>query len=166
MLSKEEISGINSELSNDEYGKNSSKGLTLVIDSSYFQGKTVEIMEGKSITVDEQMLDKIFTCDKLSSCTAVLVAVAPELKKEIAASFENEQDVKNKLFFNLFLQETTATKGTFIVTGVREDQIKIYPELATIKLIKLIPDKIIDSVIKKKFDETANQLNESANASN
>jgi hypothetical protein len=165
MLSAQELDDISRKLNGGDYEKESGKGLTLVIDDSYFQDKSVELVANKSIMLNMQTINAIFTCDKLTSCEKILTDAAPDLKKQIAASFEDAQDVKNKLFFNLFIQETSKTKGAFLITGIREDKITVYPELTTLKLIKVIPDSIINRIVKKSIEDntalSAAALNES-----
>lgn len=160
LLTESRISEINEEISNDEYGEDSEGLITLIVDSSSFQDKTVEISEGTSINVSGDLISSVFSCKKLSECTAPLISAAPGLKKEISSSFDDEQDVKNKLFFNLFVKEVKDSKGAFIFDGIKDEKMTVYPELTTIKLIKILPDKLLDRLIKKRIVSDENSDSE------
>lgn len=160
LLSREEIIQMNEDLADEDYKKDYEHGLTVVLESSYFIGKSVELVKGKSIIINESIAEGVFSCTKLSNCTAVLVNAAPDIKKQIENSFEDEQDVKNKLFFNLFVQETKETKGTFLVTAIKDGTVTVYPEILTLKLIKMLPEKTINKILKTGFSEGSEPLNE------
>jgi hypothetical protein len=100
------------------------------------------------------MINSIFNCDQLDDCTKILTDKQPSLKKQIESSFENPQDLKNKLFFNMFAQVTKETKGKFIITGVKDNKIVVYPELTTLKLIQFVPNFIVTKALNMNTKQT------------
>lgn len=151
LLNKETLAGID-----DSFKKGSYTGedtLTIIIESDYFIGTSVELADGYTLKLDNKTIYGVFSCEDLNKCISPLIDVAPSLEKQIAASFDDEQDLKNKLFFSVFSQETKESKGSFIISGIKEDKIIVYPSLTTLKLVKMIPDSLITKAISKVSGE-------------
>lgn len=157
LFENEKLASFNSELADGDYSPE--KGMTMVIDSSYFKDKSLELIDGVSITLTDEFIDNLLTCNDDDDCIDLMSEKVPSLQKQIEASFEDEQDMKNKIFFNLFVEESKNTKGTFLISGLKEDQIKIYPELSSLKIIKMVPEKFF----KKIADKTAEFAEEKIN---
>jgi hypothetical protein len=152
-LDQSRLTDISNIVSSGNFEKD--KGFIIIVDSSHFYDKTVELAKGESINLSEKLINDIFSCEELKDCTKILSSAAPELKPQIENSFEDALDVKNKLFFNLFVQETKDTKGTFLIKGIKEEQISVYPELTTLKLINVIPEKLFNLVLKKSLGNSS-----------
>ncbi|MGV8168846.1 MAG: hypothetical protein ACP5N3_02215 [Candidatus Nanoarchaeia archaeon] len=162
LLSKTKLDDIDSALKKGSYSGEDS--FTILIQSDYFAGKDVELMDNYKVTLDNNSIDEVFSCEELNDCISALVDAAPALKKQIASSFEDEQELKNKLFFAVFTQETKASKGSFLVSGIKENQIMVYPQLTTIKLLKFVPDKFINNALSKVSAGAEDEGNVTASA--
>jgi len=159
LMTEDELSAIDDKIKKGTY--TGEESLTLIISSSEFYDSTVDLLNGNNVVLDEKMINKIFSCTSKDSCVNTLSEQTPALKKQIAASFDNEQDLKNKLFFNLFTEKTKDSKGKFIITGIKNNNITIYPELTTLKLVKIVPDKIITNMLNKVTNFAGNADNTS-----
>ncbi|MFA6072830.1 MAG: hypothetical protein WC758_01850 [Candidatus Woesearchaeota archaeon] len=139
LLDYETLTNINDQLKKNTYESNSGEIITIIIDSSYLINTSVMITDSINITLDDKLLDDVFSCTELKDCTRPLKNAAPELKNSLDSSFDDAQDVKNKLFFNIFAQKITESKGIFVINGIKEKKITIYPQLTTLKIINFIP---------------------------
>jgi hypothetical protein len=163
LLDKETLSEIDSSIKSKTYSEDT---LTIVVASDYFVDKYVDLMDGQKLLLDEDTLSSVFGCKEMNECTKPLIAAAPSLKKQIASSFEDEQDLKNKLFFNIFTQETKGSKGGFVISGIRSEKIVVYPALTTLKLIKFIPQKTITKATDKISLLVTDNTNSTTNINN
>jgi hypothetical protein len=159
-LSEIELADLHEKISDEAYGDDIDRGLTLVIDSSYFVGKTIELEKDSIIIINQTFNDNVLGCAKLDSCIKIFTAAAPGMKNEITASFQDKtvQEIKNGYFFKLFTKELSESKGTFLVNAVKDDAMIIYPELTTIKLIKILPDRLVNKVLNKTIQNDTESI--------
>ncbi len=169
LFSRDQISVADAALQADNLSNLNKEGLIVIIDSSYFYNKSLKITDALNITLDESAVNALFGCSELKSCTDVLVAAAGSKDESFAIKLENsfndDLDVKNKVFYNLFAEETTKTKGTFLLTGVRTNKIQIYPELMTLKIIKFVPSSVL-KLMPGLNDKLLTTQNNSTNGTN
>jgi hypothetical protein len=158
-LSTIELAELQEKITDENYGDDIDRGLTLVIDSSYFVGKTIELEED-NIMINKTFNDDVLECNKLDLCIKIFTAAAPSIKNDITESFEDKtiQEIKNGYFFKLFTKEVSETKGTFLVNAVKDNSITIYPELTTIKLIKILPTRLIKKVLNKTMQNDTESI--------
>ncbi|MGV8161723.1 MAG: hypothetical protein ACP5N2_00140 [Candidatus Nanoarchaeia archaeon] len=136
----------------DSFRKGSYAGeetLTIIMQSSYFIGKSVELAEGYNLILTKENINTLFSCNDVDKCITPLIDAAPSLKRQISSSFEDEQDLKNKLFFSAFNQESKNSKGAFILYAIKNNQMIVYPSLTTLKLVQMIPNSFIGKALAK-----------------
>jgi hypothetical protein len=169
LFTAEQVSAADAAVKSGDPGGINPGGITLVMESSRYYNKSLMLVKDNYALLDEAAVKTIFGCAELAECTDALAEKAdPRIRKTIAASFEDVQDMKNKVFFNLFAEETLDTRGTFIIPAIRHGEAQVYPSLLTLRLLKAIPESIFSRLpgVKEKFyAKVAGQVDERASES-
>ena len=143
-FTEEEIQDIKQNINEKDYDEIEREEFLLIINQELFYEDEINLI-GKQINISEEMLIRI----ALSETKQELLEVLEE-HEEISAQeliiFANQekQEIKNQIYYALFINKITETKGKFIIDGIKNKQIHTEPKLISITLLNYFPERLME----------------------
>ena len=152
-ITDEELNEIKEKIDNEEYDEIDQEKFLLIIDQELFYDKETQIMDIETTLSEQTLIDFAESTTKEEAIQALNQNEdLQELNLEFYAGIELTE-LKSQLYYNLIMQEVKETKGTMIIQGIKDKQITTRPQLISITVLNIFPERIMQGLTQQLNQE-------------
>lgn len=142
-ITEEELQEIAQKLTNEEYEDIEEENFLIIIEQKTFYEKESTIL-GVETTAEKEALEKFALSTNIEEAVIALSELNEIEQEELALLDKELRELKNTVYYELLLNQIKETKGTFLIRGIKDREIKTIPRLTSVTVFNIFPESILE----------------------